>query len=50
MGLKYSYLFKEISRYLLEVAFELKSSCNITENTVVIKLEIPKWRLLKYHS
>ena len=39
MGLKYSYLIKEISRYLLEVAFEAKSSCGITENTVIIKLE-----------
>jgi hypothetical protein len=39
MGLKYSYLIKEISRYLLEVAFESKSSCDITENTVIIKLE-----------
>jgi hypothetical protein len=39
MGLKYSYLIKEISRYLLEVAFESKSSCDVTENTVVIKLE-----------
>jgi hypothetical protein len=38
MGLKYSYLIKEISRYLLEVAFEAKSSCNITENIVIIKL------------
>jgi hypothetical protein len=39
MGLNYSYLIKEISRYLLEVAFESKSSCNVTANTVVIKLE-----------
>ena len=39
MGLKYSYLIKEISRYLLEVAFEAESSCNVTENTVIIKLE-----------
>ena len=40
MGQKYSYLIKEISRYLLEVAFESKSSsCNITENAVIIKLE-----------
>ena len=39
MGLKYSYLIKEISRYLLEVAFEAKSSCDVTENTVIIKLE-----------
>jgi hypothetical protein len=32
MGIKYSYLIKEISRYLLEVAFETKSSsCNIRE-------------------
>lgn len=39
MGLKYSYLIKEISRCLLEVAFEAKSSCDVTENTVIIKLE-----------
>jgi hypothetical protein len=39
MGLKYSYLIKEISRYLLEVAFEAKSSCDVTENTVVIKFK-----------
>jgi hypothetical protein len=39
MGRKYSYLIKEISRYLLEVAFEKKSSCNVTENAVIIKVE-----------
>jgi hypothetical protein len=39
MGIKYSYLIKEISRYLLEVAFEAKSSCDVTENTVIIALE-----------
>lgn len=39
MGLKYSHLMKEISRYLLEIAFEAKSSCGVTENTVIIKLE-----------
>ena len=39
MGQKYSYLIKEISRYLLEVAFEKKSSCDITENAVIIKVE-----------
>lgn len=39
MGIKYSYLIKEISRYLLEVAFEAKSSCEVTENMVIIKLE-----------
>ena len=39
MGAKYSYLIKEISRYLLEVKFETKSSCDITENVVIIKLE-----------
>ena len=38
MGQKYSYLIKEISRYLLEAAFETKSSCDVTENTVVIKI------------
>jgi hypothetical protein len=39
MGIKYSYLIKEISRYLLEIAFEAKSSCDITENAVIINLE-----------
>jgi hypothetical protein len=39
MGQKYSYLIKEISRYLLEVAFEKKSSCDVTENAVIIKVE-----------
>jgi hypothetical protein len=39
MGIKYSYLIKEISRYLLEIAFEAKSFCDITENTVIIKVE-----------
>ena len=39
MGQKYSYLIKEISRYLLEVAFEVKSSCDVTENAVIIKIE-----------
>lgn len=39
MGLKYSYLIKEISRYILEVAFETQTSCNITDNTVVLELE-----------
>jgi hypothetical protein len=39
MGRKYSYLIKEISRYLLEVAFETKSSYEITDNAVIIKVE-----------
>ncbi len=39
MGLKYSHLIKEVSRYLLEVAFEAKSSCDVTENAVIIKIE-----------
>lgn len=38
-GLKYSYLIKEISRYILEVAFETQTSCNVTDNAVVIELE-----------
>jgi hypothetical protein len=38
MGRKYSYLIKEISRYLLEVAFEKKLSCDVTENTIIIKV------------
>lgn len=39
MGYKYSYLIKEISKYLLDVAFEAKSSCSITDNTVTIDLK-----------
>jgi hypothetical protein len=38
MGHKYSYLIKEISRYLLEVAFQTKSSCEITDNAVIITI------------
>jgi hypothetical protein len=38
MGPKYSYLIRKIARYLLEVAFETKSSCGITENAVIIKI------------
>jgi hypothetical protein len=40
MGRKYSYLIKEISRYLLEVAFETKSSCEVTEKAVIIKVKL----------
>ena len=39
MGSKYSYLIREIARHLLEVAFETKSSCDVTENAVIIKIE-----------
>jgi hypothetical protein len=39
MGFKYSYLIKEISRYLLEVAFEAKASYDVTDDTLVIKVE-----------
>jgi hypothetical protein len=39
MGLKYSYLIKEISTHLMEAAFEAKSSCDVTENAVIIKFE-----------
>jgi hypothetical protein len=39
MGFKYSYLIKEISRHILEAAFEAKTSCDITENTVAIRLK-----------
>jgi hypothetical protein len=38
MGHKYSFLIKEISRNLLEAAFQTKSSCEVTENTVIIKI------------
>lgn len=39
MGPKYSYLIKEISRYLLEIALQTKSSCEVTDNAVIIKIE-----------
>ena len=42
MGLKYSYLIREICRYLLEVAFEAKASYNITDDTLVIEADIFK--------
>jgi hypothetical protein len=38
MGHKYSYLVKEISRYLLEIAFQTKSYCDVTDNAVIIKI------------
>ena len=38
MGTKYSHLIKEISRYLLEVALQTQSSCDVTENAVIIKI------------
>jgi hypothetical protein len=38
MGYKYSYLIKEIARYIMEVALEVRMSCEITDNTVVLKL------------
>ena len=40
LGHKYSFLIKEIARYLLEVAFETKSTFNTTENTVIIELPL----------
>ena len=38
MGIKYSYLIRQIARYVLEVALEAKMSCDVTDNTVVLKL------------
>jgi len=38
MGFKYSYFIRQIARYVLEVALEAKMSCDITDNTVVLKL------------
>jgi hypothetical protein len=40
MGAKYSHLIKGISRYLLEVAFETKSLCDITDNAIIIRFEL----------
>jgi hypothetical protein len=39
MGLKYSHLVREICKYLLEVAFEAKASYDITDDTLVIKID-----------
>ncbi len=39
MGSKYSYLFKEIYRRLLEISFETKTQFNITDNTIVLTLD-----------
>lgn len=38
MGPKYSYLFKEIYRRLLENAFDTKTQFNITDNTIVLTI------------
>lgn|ERR687891_1663949 len=42
MGSKYSHLIKGISRYLLEVAFDTKSLCDVTDNAVIIKVELSR--------
>lgn len=39
MGRKYSYLIKEICRYILEVAFEEKASYNLTDDTLIIEID-----------
>jgi hypothetical protein len=39
MGPKYSYLIREIAIYLLQIAFEAKSSCSVTNNAVIIKVD-----------
>jgi hypothetical protein len=39
MGSKYSYLFKEIYRLLLENSFEIKANFDITDNTIVLTFD-----------
>lgn len=39
MGSKYSYLFKEIYRLLLEDSFETKADIDITDNTIVLTFD-----------
>jgi len=39
MGSKYSYLFKEIYRLLLENSFETKAQFDITDNTIVLTFD-----------
>jgi hypothetical protein len=40
MGLKYSYLIREICGYLLEVAFKAKAYYKITDDTLVIDIDL----------
>jgi hypothetical protein len=42
MGIKYSYLIKEICRYLLEVAFEAIASYNMTDDTIIMEIGFSK--------
>jgi hypothetical protein len=42
MGIKYSYLIKEVCRYLLEVAFEAKASYNMTDDSLIIEIDFSK--------
>ena len=42
MGLKYSYLIREICGYLLEVAFKAKAYYKITADTLVIDIDLFK--------
>jgi hypothetical protein len=42
MGIKYSYLIKEICRYLLEVAFEAKASYNMTDDSLIMEIDFSK--------
>jgi hypothetical protein len=42
MGLKYSNLIREICRYLLEVAFDAKASYRITDDTLVMDIDLFK--------
>jgi hypothetical protein len=39
MGRNYSYLIREISRYLLGVAFEAKASYKMTDDTLIIEAD-----------
>jgi hypothetical protein len=39
MGSKYSYLFKEIYRHLLENSFEIKTQFDTTDNTIVLTFD-----------
>jgi hypothetical protein len=40
MGYKYSFLSKEIYRYVLEEIFEIKSSTNLTDNSVLLDIHM----------
>lgn len=40
MGYKYSFLSKEIYRYVLEEIFEIETSINLTDNSILLDIHM----------